>query len=425
MDKKILFSKSRNRFVMIMLGALAMRGSIVHGGLVEICFSKADQNDVQAAQLTQYVAYVNTNQDDCITKLGKEIKQRYPHAVVTNTNTMIKYDEDGLPTIQCSVGEDERIIMLTNVTISEAESGKLFKGIKKPFKIVFSDCKGTLAVNEDFRDQVESVAFINNSKFTISKDCFKGAPRLHQLEFTNSTITATQDCFAELSNLETLKCRLFEFMPPKEGKQSQHQVILNAFRGTPIIPQIPENGQNSMISALKENTVDSFTQTSNFENEEKGTEEEKDAIIQQLKKQIETLKTEHRKKVTNIEQDFRQQKISAQKKHSAQVANIEKQHKIQIETLKKKLEANTQRLENTNLVRDLKKTVSDLQDNIKQKEKEKAELEQKVRTLQRKFEKLQDTLRQYIHGGNEGNNLNNNENDAPGANIDAGAAPAI
>lgn len=387
---------------MITLGAIAMRG-IVQADECRIDFRG---HYVDSDLLNLCVNYVNRGYNLETFKSAVE-KKGYEYS----------FNE---------TDESEHIITIENARFTAERSRNLFNGVRHSFKIVFIQCGGTLDVHKDFRNCVKSITFIH-SNFTISKDCFKGAP-LKELSFATTSIRAAQGCFAELSDLETLKCRLFDFMPAaeEEGKQSKHQVILNAFRGTPIIPQIPENGQNSMISAFKENSVNSFTQTSDFEDKNQG---EMKNIIKNLEEKIETLKAEHRQKITNLEQDFRHQKISAKEKYSTQVTNLKKEHNSQIERLKKKLENSNQKLEKTELVQDLKTKISNLEKDINQKEEEKAKLEQKVRTLERKFEKLQNTLRQYIHGGNAGNNLNNNENnnenDAPGANIDAGAAPAI
>ena len=312
-------------------------------------------------------------------------------------------------------------IVFKNGTLTRDESLNLFKYENDLFEIDFINCNGVLDVNENFRNHVKSLNFVN-CKFTMAKNCFTKAPKLQAVRFRKTELTTVGNC---LDNLFPVKLKMFACDPyslvlPRKMRLQDARTGNNfeTYMGEPedisketnVDVKIPKN----QLSLLQK-TLGEEPKTNNAEQEE---------LIKRLEKTAESLKKvaedEKSKRISTGEnlrerlQDFSKRNQELQEKLKERKKEIDDLHEklfemekaltqTENEKLKCSKEILNQKERNSELSSHsraicthntrLKKQIEDLKSQNSQLSETNEVLEKKIETLEAKLQKQSETIK--------------------------------
>ena len=297
---------------------------------------------IKASEFNIYTEMLNFGDENPIPETGKG-KYKPTMDWLLEYYSFVKKQTEGMRTNRLKRedkedGESEITIVLKNGTLDVEEAEKLLYGVRMSFNIEFINCRGTLDLNENLKENANLILF-QDCNFETAPDCFKNAKHL---KFSDTTLTPKNGRlgFDENASIDFHDSFAFVF---SKNMQLENAIALEFAAQNPNKKQ--ENVSNNVIESKENSKTEINLQTEGVKEKLLSLQTGCDS----LNKELEEIKRNNK--------DGEQYKLK--------VTKLEKEVKdkdLIIENLKaiiKNLKAEVERLENNekSIRKELSKTI--------------------------------------------------------------------
>ena len=294
---------------------------------------------VNASDLAYYTAALNAGESFPLQEIREGVFALTPEWVLAFSTLNLEREKvcfeqsqkAGVIHEELEDDSSEITIVLKNGVLNTREAQRLLEGIKTSFNAEFINCSGTLDLNGDFRKHAKSIRF-DNCKFETAQNCFKDTKLL---QFFDTTLTVQKNGRFGIAESTKLKFgsnnRLLPFDMPLENALVLEQ------KGKTLYTQ-EGNPEKTGKETAQENAglEERYKKMRAFSQKLLKEKQEQRRTIEELGKQIEKLKVEHKEKVANMQTAHEKDLKGLKEKYERKVNSVKEELKHKDEDIQAK-----------------------------------------------------------------------------------------